>query len=186
MFILDSLFLSGFRWVLNTVVTAAEAEMNDDTALRERLLEAELRREMGEISDEEFVELEADVLARIREIKERREGGSGPLGFAGQPLETSPDSQFAIEATVSGDFHDEPAAVPFAAEPVTAGERSGTVIEGTLVEGSDTVTPRRPAGKTRASVAPARRSRTAPATATSRRARTGRRARAHGSSRKIR
>ena len=49
--------------------------MNDDTVLREQLLEAEMRREMGEISDEEFRDIEADLLARIREIKERREGG---------------------------------------------------------------------------------------------------------------
>jgi hypothetical protein len=105
MFILDSLMISGLRWVMNTVVTAAEAEMNDDTALREQLLEAEMRREMGEISDEEFAELEADVLERIREIKERRDGGSGAIGLAGQPMSTV-DRQFQVEATVSGDFHE--------------------------------------------------------------------------------
>jgi hypothetical protein len=32
---------------LRTVVTAAEAEMNDDTALREQLLAAEMERELG-------------------------------------------------------------------------------------------------------------------------------------------
>jgi len=58
MFILDSLMISGISWTLRTVVTAAEAEMNDDTALREALLEAEMRREIGEISDEEFAGLE--------------------------------------------------------------------------------------------------------------------------------
>ena len=104
MFLLDSLMISGIRWALTTVVTAAEAEMNDDTALRERLLEAEMRRETGEISDDDFAALEADLLARIREIKERREG-SGPLAFGAQPIETSPDSRFQIEASVSGDFH---------------------------------------------------------------------------------
>ena len=35
MFILDSLMISGIRWVLETAVTAAEAEMNDDSVLRE-------------------------------------------------------------------------------------------------------------------------------------------------------
>src|SRR5688572_27998265 len=106
MFLLDSLMISGLKWVMNTVVTAAEAEMNDDTALREQLLEAEMRREMGEISDEEFEEVEADLLGRIREIKERREG-AGPLAFGGaQPMETSADSKFQIEASVSGDFYD--------------------------------------------------------------------------------
>lgn len=106
MFLLDSLMISGIQWAIRTVITAAEAEMNDDTALREQLLEAEMRREMGEISDEDFASLEAEVLGRIREIKERREGGAGPLAFgAGQPMETSPDSTFQIEASVSGDFY---------------------------------------------------------------------------------
>lgn len=107
MFLLDSLMISGIRWVLNTVTTAAEAELNDDSVLREQLLEAEMRREIGEISDEEFAETEADLLGRIRGIKERREGGSGALAFGGgQPIETSPDSIFQIEASVSGDFHE--------------------------------------------------------------------------------
>lgn len=111
MFLLDSLMISGLRWVMNTVVTAAEAEMNDDTALREQLLGAEMRRETGELSDEEFKEIEADLLLRIREIRERREGGSGPLTMGAQPIETTADSTFTIEASVSGDFH-EPAAAP--------------------------------------------------------------------------
>jgi len=107
MFILDSLMISGISWALRTVVTAAEAEMNDDTALREQLLSAEMQREMGEITDEDFEEIERELLARIREIKERREGGSGPLAFAeGEPIETGGDSRFQIEASVSGDFHD--------------------------------------------------------------------------------
>jgi len=106
MFILDSLMISGLKWVMNTVVTAAEAEMNDDTALREQLLDAEMRREMGEISDQEFEDLEADILTRIREIKERREGGTGPLSMGAQVIETDGDSHFQVEASVSGDFHE--------------------------------------------------------------------------------
>ena len=97
-------------WVFRTVATAAEAEMNDDTALREQLLEAEMQREMGEISDEEFSEIEADLLARIRDIRHRREG-DGALTMGSQPIETSPDSTFQIEASVTGDFY-EPADAP--------------------------------------------------------------------------
>jgi hypothetical protein len=106
MFILDSLFLSGFRWVLDTVATAADAELNDDSALREQLLTAEMRREMGEIDDEEFARIEGDLLVRIREIKERRDGGSGPIAF-GDSGDAS-DAGFSVEATVSGDFHEPP------------------------------------------------------------------------------
>ena len=114
MFILDSLMISGIRWALETALTAAEAEMNDDSVLREQLLETEMRREMGEISEEEFREIESDLLARIREIKTRREGGDGPIETAAQPIETTGDSQFQVEASVSGDFH----------EPVDALNRS--------------------------------------------------------------
>jgi len=107
MFILDSLMISGISWALKTALTAAEAEMNDDTVLREQLLAAEMQREMGEISDEDFEEIERDLLARIREIKERREGGSGPLAFGeGEPIEAGEDDRFQIEASISGDFHD--------------------------------------------------------------------------------
>jgi hypothetical protein len=106
MFLLDSLLIDGISWTLRTVVTAAEAEMNDDTALREQLLAAEMQRELGEITDEEFADVERDLLTRIREIKERREGGSGPFELAaGRPIETDEESHFQIEATVSGDFH---------------------------------------------------------------------------------
>ena len=122
MFILDSLMIAGIRWALETTISAAEAEMNDDSVLREQLIETEMRREMGEITDDEFREIEADLLARIREIKQRREGGSGPLAFGGaQPMETTGDSTFQVEASVSVDFYDpadSPHTTVFEKEPV--------------------------------------------------------------------
>ena len=74
MFILDSTLIGSLRFVLDKVVAAAEAEMNDDTALRDQLLEAQMQLELGEITDEEFARIEADVLARIREIKRPQQG----------------------------------------------------------------------------------------------------------------
>jgi len=73
-FILDSILIGSLRFVLDKVVAAAEAEMNDDTALRDRLLEAQMQLELGELSEEEFAEIERDVLARIREIKRPQQG----------------------------------------------------------------------------------------------------------------
>jgi hypothetical protein len=69
LFILDSILIGSLRFVLDKIVAAAEAEANDDTALRERLLEAQLRLELGELTDEEFRDIERDVLARLRELK---------------------------------------------------------------------------------------------------------------------
>jgi Gas vesicle protein G len=74
MFILDSILIGSLRFVLDKVVAAAEAEMNDDTALRDQLLEAQMQLELGEITDEEFAEIERDVLAAIREIKRPQQG----------------------------------------------------------------------------------------------------------------
>ena len=74
MFILDSLLIGSIRFVLDKVVAAAETEAQDDSALREQLLEAQMRLELGEISEQEFADLERDVLTAIREIKGRQQG----------------------------------------------------------------------------------------------------------------
>jgi hypothetical protein len=83
LFILDTLLIGSLRFVLDKVVAAAEAEMHDDTALREQLLEAQMQLELGEISDQEFAETERDILARIREIKGPQQG----------PISMSPDDK---------------------------------------------------------------------------------------------
>jgi len=73
-FLLDTLLIGSLRFVLDKIVAAAEAEAGDDSALREQLLEAQMQLELGEITDEEFAEIERDVLARLRELKGRQQG----------------------------------------------------------------------------------------------------------------
>ena len=72
MFILDDLMFGGLRFVLDTIVTAVDAEMHDDSALREQLLEAQMRLELGEIDEAQFKAIESDVVVRIREMKSRQ------------------------------------------------------------------------------------------------------------------
>ena len=94
MFILDSLLIGSLRFVLDKVVAAAEAELEDDSALRERLLEAQMQLELGELTDDEFAAIERDVLARIREIKGRRPGA----------ISMSPDDKVSgVEIEAFGD-----------------------------------------------------------------------------------
>jgi hypothetical protein len=85
MFILDSLLVGSIRFVLDKVVAAAEAEMQDDAALREQLLEAQMRFELGEMSAKAFEEIERSLLASIREIKRSQQG----------PLTMSPEDRIA-------------------------------------------------------------------------------------------
>ena len=95
MFILDSLLIGSLRFVLDKIVAAAEAEAHDDSALREQLLEAQMRLELGELSEEEFAEIERDILARVRAMK----ADSGGLTM-------TPGTKVAgVEATVADELN---------------------------------------------------------------------------------
>ena len=95
MLILDKLLVSGIKFVLGKVAAAADAELNDDSRLREELLAAQMRLELGELTQEEFAAFEADILARLREIRERQLGGSG------QPTKPGELKVTGVEATVN-------------------------------------------------------------------------------------
>ena len=74
MFILDSLLIGSLRFVLDKVAQAAEAELQDDSVLREQLLEAQMRLELGEITEDEFAGIERDVLSAMREMRGPQQG----------------------------------------------------------------------------------------------------------------
>ena len=74
MVILDSLLIGGIRFVLDKLAAAVDTELNDETSLREQLLAAQMRVELGELSQQDFETFEADILARLREIRERKQG----------------------------------------------------------------------------------------------------------------
>ena len=67
--VLDTLLIGGIKFVLRRIVEAVDAELNDVDTLREELLAAQMRVELGEMSDEQFAEIEGELLARIREIQ---------------------------------------------------------------------------------------------------------------------
>jgi hypothetical protein len=75
--IVDSLIISGVKFVLTRLVEAVEAEMYDESALREELLAAQMKLELGEITEKEFALVEEQVLAGMREVRARRDAASG-------------------------------------------------------------------------------------------------------------
>jgi len=78
--ILDTLLIGGIKFVLGKLVAAVDAELNDDCVYREELLAAQMKLELGEISDEEFAETERVLLDAIREVRERRTGAQEDPG----------------------------------------------------------------------------------------------------------
>jgi hypothetical protein len=80
MIIFDRMLVGGLKFVLRRVVDAVDTEMNDDGALRESLLEAQVRHELGEITDEELQRIEDDLTARIRQLRKQAGGVFGAGG----------------------------------------------------------------------------------------------------------
>ena len=54
MIILDSLLIGGLKFVFDKIATAVDEEMNDEGSLREELLAAQMRVELGEMERERF------------------------------------------------------------------------------------------------------------------------------------
>lgn len=99
MFLLDTALIGGLKFVFDTIAKAVDSELNDDTALYEQLTAAQMRVELGEISQAEFDRLEADILLRLREVRGRQQG-TGPAS-----LDPSEVTITGIDATFEGDEH---------------------------------------------------------------------------------
>jgi hypothetical protein len=99
MFILDTILVGSLRFIFDKIAAAVDTELNDDASLREQLLAAQMRVELGELSQEEFDVFEADILARLREIRDRRQGG-GAAALSPKDYRIT-----GIEATFEGDDH---------------------------------------------------------------------------------
>jgi len=101
MFILDTILIGGLRFVFDKIAAAVDTELNDDSHLREQLLAGQMRVELGEMSPEEFEIFEADILARLREIRDRRQGSDAAT------LSSEEYKITGIDATFEGDDHAE-------------------------------------------------------------------------------
>ena len=94
MFLIDDLLLApvnGFKFILNQIQKMADQELNDDSVVKEQLLELQMRLELDEISEEDFAVQEAELFARLRIIKARQ------LDLLHE-VHTADSSSFVIEA----------------------------------------------------------------------------------------
>lgn len=80
MFLIDDLLglpVSGIKFVLRTLQQVAEEQYTDSAPGKRRLLELQLALESNEISEEEYVRQEAEILRELREIEIRRRRMAG-------------------------------------------------------------------------------------------------------------
>ncbi|OLC20036.1 MAG: hypothetical protein AUH33_04610 [Chloroflexi bacterium 13_1_40CM_68_21] len=78
---------AGIRYCLDKVVEYAEHQLTDEGPVREELLELELALEEGRVTEEEYTEREAVLLARMREIREYRKQQARNAVDASAPAE---------------------------------------------------------------------------------------------------
>ena len=97
MFLIDDILLapvSGFKFILGQIQKMADQELNDDTLIKEQLIELQMRLELDEISEADYQEREAELFSRLRALKTRQ------LELLHQ-AHTAESSSFVIE--VGGD-----------------------------------------------------------------------------------
>jgi DNA helicase IV len=76
MFIIDDLLFwlpaQGLVALFKKIHELAEAELNDETKLKELLLKYQTMYELDQITEEEYQKREDEIIARLNEIRERK------------------------------------------------------------------------------------------------------------------
>ena len=65
--------VAGIRWSLGKVQNVVEEELTDDAPVKQALMELQMQLELGDITDDEYVEREAVLMAQLREVRAWRE-----------------------------------------------------------------------------------------------------------------
>ena len=80
MFLVDELLMlpvTGFKSILRTLAKVAEEQYTDDAPLKERLLHLQVELEEGTITEDQYIEKEAQILRELREIQNRKREMAG-------------------------------------------------------------------------------------------------------------
>jgi hypothetical protein len=68
--------IKGVVWIAEKVAEEADKKLYDEDTVRGQLMELELRLDLGEITEEEYLEAEEVLLGRLRVIRERQAASS--------------------------------------------------------------------------------------------------------------
>lgn len=65
--------VAGIKWSLGKVQQVVEEELTDDAPIKQDLMELQMRLELGDIDDAEYMARESELMARLREVRAWRE-----------------------------------------------------------------------------------------------------------------
>ena len=63
------------RWVCGKIQEVVEREVNDEDKLKSELIELQMKRELEEMTEVEFVEKEDEILSKLEMIRKSKEKG---------------------------------------------------------------------------------------------------------------
>jgi hypothetical protein len=84
--------IAGTEWTLGKVQQVVREQLVDDTPIKQEFMELQMQLELGDIDDDEYIRREAEIMRRLREVREWRERlgmsvGGGPVKVASRPSE---------------------------------------------------------------------------------------------------
>jgi hypothetical protein len=88
-----SIPMAGIKFVFKQVADLADQELYDEGTLREQLLLLQVQLEEGDIEEDDFVEQEAALLARLREIKARKRAEAEQAAVDAVPVEANVEAK---------------------------------------------------------------------------------------------
>jgi len=65
--------VAGIKWSLGKVMGVVEEELTDDAPVKQDFMELQMKVELGEIDDAEYVRREQELMARLRDVRAWRE-----------------------------------------------------------------------------------------------------------------
>src|SRR5688500_9423554 len=99
------------RFSLDKVEDTVREELTNDHAIKEELLALQMRLELEEITDDEYVELEAQLMQKLRDVRHWREEFG--MGTSGGPVRVAasmeePSIAESVIATPEGGANEDP------------------------------------------------------------------------------
>ena len=81
--------VAGIKWSLRQIQQVVDEELTDDAPIKQDLLELQMQLEVGDIDDAEYTRREAEIMARLRDVRAWRERLG--KGVSGGPVKVSSD-----------------------------------------------------------------------------------------------